>query len=490
MLPSNFSHFLLTMQVKKSGLTEGLAFTFRQLNKGGGPSKMRERFKEEFQSRYGEGLSDEELRVAAREEMVGRMQAQLKEEGIDVNGVTGVMEEMSKRNRELFKLPPYVLYVSRAFSTLEGIGLSVDGDYSILQQCYPYLSKRLLSDNSPRSKSALKLMLFGGSNSVGAAEGGMFSPSKFLEMSDGLASYTTAVSDADKIEGAKQAQNALADVVLDPNGNYLQELLLEEAAKLTDAALRDQFVKLKNSVPGRLIKTALRTPRDLVRRFVPESLQPLALPFSLPYEVASGLVRAASKDASDEASLKTIGSMWDSVAPQLRAAISDNLSIPSTEVPTSLASGLSKVPAPSTAKSSDVDTIMAAPRALAKAAREIQKQISDPKSTLRIAVDDPNFRQRLPVVGTLGRKFGAILLERTAERLTSESLNARNHKDTGIVQITGSASSVEQNGSEEAHTIVVERLLSLSASAATSIAQVVSPSYAFQNAEAASKSSD
>lgn len=134
---------------------------------------MRERFKEEFQSRYGEGLSDEELRVAAREEMVGRMQAQLKEEGIDVNGVTGVMEEMSKRNRELFKLPPYVLYVSRAFSTLEGIGLSVDGDYSILQQCYPYLSKRLLSDNSPRSKNALKLMLFGGSNSVGATQGGM-----------------------------------------------------------------------------------------------------------------------------------------------------------------------------------------------------------------------------------------------------------------------------------------------------------------------------
>ena len=65
--------------------------------------------------------------------MVGRMQEQLKQEGVDVNGVTNVMEEMSKRNRELFKLPPYVLYVSRAFSTLEGIGLSINEDYSILQ---------------------------------------------------------------------------------------------------------------------------------------------------------------------------------------------------------------------------------------------------------------------------------------------------------------------------------------------------------------------
>merc|ERR1719181_2291100 len=34
------------------------------------------------------------------------------------------MEEMSRRNRELFQLPTWVLYVVRAFSTLEGIGLS------------------------------------------------------------------------------------------------------------------------------------------------------------------------------------------------------------------------------------------------------------------------------------------------------------------------------------------------------------------------------
>ena len=129
-------------QVKSSGLTEGLAFALRQLNKGDGPSKIRDRVKEEFKSRYGANLSDKELRLKAREEMIGRMQAQLQSEGVDVNGVTNIIEEMSKRNRELFKLPPYVLYVSRAFSTLEGIGLMVDKEYSILQECYPYLSKR------------------------------------------------------------------------------------------------------------------------------------------------------------------------------------------------------------------------------------------------------------------------------------------------------------------------------------------------------------
>jgi hypothetical protein len=42
--------------------------------------------------------------------MISRMEDQLKSEGVDVNGVTSVMEEMSRRNRELFKLPPYVSF--------------------------------------------------------------------------------------------------------------------------------------------------------------------------------------------------------------------------------------------------------------------------------------------------------------------------------------------------------------------------------------------
>ena len=62
--------------------------------------------------------------------MVQRMEDQLAKEGVDVRGVSNVMEEMSRRNRELFQLPTWVLvcWLSVAFSTLwEGMsGLSVD----------------------------------------------------------------------------------------------------------------------------------------------------------------------------------------------------------------------------------------------------------------------------------------------------------------------------------------------------------------------------
>ena len=101
-------------------MTESLAFTFRQLEGGGGAKKLRERLGNEFRQRYGQDKSDEEIRKLAREEMIERMEERLEAEGVDVSGVTNVMEEMSRRNRELFKLPPYVLYVSRAFFYLGG----------------------------------------------------------------------------------------------------------------------------------------------------------------------------------------------------------------------------------------------------------------------------------------------------------------------------------------------------------------------------------
>ena len=67
-LPGDFVNLGFTppnklAQMKSSGMTEGLAFAFRQLNKGGGASKMRDRVKEELQLRYGAGLTDEEIRV-------------------------------------------------------------------------------------------------------------------------------------------------------------------------------------------------------------------------------------------------------------------------------------------------------------------------------------------------------------------------------------------------------------------------------------------
>ena len=123
-------------RVANSGITDGLSFMLRQLSGGGGAKAMQQRVRKELQDRYGTEDKDE-IRKLARAEMVQRMEDQLAKEGVDVRGVSNVMEEMSRRNREFFQLPTWVLYVVRAFSTLEGIGLSVDESYAILKESYP-----------------------------------------------------------------------------------------------------------------------------------------------------------------------------------------------------------------------------------------------------------------------------------------------------------------------------------------------------------------
>ena len=56
-----------------------------------------------------------------------------------------LLPQLQRENANFLQIPSYFVYMSRAFSTLEGIGLASDEDYAILAECYPYLAKRLFS---------------------------------------------------------------------------------------------------------------------------------------------------------------------------------------------------------------------------------------------------------------------------------------------------------------------------------------------------------
>ena len=333
-------------RLQNSGITEGISFTFRQLSQGGGPKAMQERVKAEFQERYGSDLSDTELRDAARADMLVRMEEQLASEGVDVKGVTNVMEEMSKRNRELFALPPYVLYVARAFSTLEGIGLSIDENYAIIQECYPYLARRLFTDKSPRAKAALRQMLglsadaeiepvHEMSTGLAAVKAGVdgsdvndkgLSPKKLLEMTDNFSSYTAATATVDRDgEGRSEAAKEFAKILLDKDGSTLQQILVEETAKLGDA-----------------------TTRSLLRQALVESALAKGVGTIAPkqIELIDELLSLSSEDEKILATASELGEVLGSrfEGTSLRNALADNLSdgasiIPSTpEIPEGLQS--------------------------------------------------------------------------------------------------------------------------------------------------------
>lgn len=238
----------------------------------------------------------------------------------EVSGVTGVLEMMSKRNRNIFKLPAYMLYVTRAFCTLEGIGLSINKEYSMLNECYPYLAKRLMTDNSPRSRRALRDMLY---------QEERLSTDRIVEMSEGFTTYTASTADTDMTgAGTQKAREALADLVFDADGNMVQEVLIDGVTQLTDSAVRVGLHRARHSPLGQMVKAVMKTPKTLVDMFLPRHMRTLALPITLPYDVSKAILNLAEQDESDVANMKSVQIVWDRVQPgvqlQLKNMLLDN----------------------------------------------------------------------------------------------------------------------------------------------------------------------
>jgi len=83
-----------------------------------------------------------------------------------VTGITTKVEDLQKQNSEAFTIPEWFLYTSRAFLTLEGISLQADPDFSIIRSCFPYVAKRLIGDDSPRSQAALRDLIYGKGDNI------------------------------------------------------------------------------------------------------------------------------------------------------------------------------------------------------------------------------------------------------------------------------------------------------------------------------------
>ncbi len=58
-----------------------------------------------------------------------------------------------------FRIPPYFALIIRAIGVLEGIALVATPDFALVDEAYPYISKRLMTDNSPRLRESLRYMV-------------------------------------------------------------------------------------------------------------------------------------------------------------------------------------------------------------------------------------------------------------------------------------------------------------------------------------------
>ena len=186
----------------------------------------------------------------------------------------------------------------------------------------------------------------------------------------------------------------------------MQELLLEEAAKLADAAVRDSLASAGTLGPVSALRDALRAPKYLAQQTVLKlplpgplkaGLDAALLPATVLDEMSRLVPSLAQRNQRDEETLAAFGKLWDEVSPRIvgrqegdggdGAAAGGGAAASDFELPQTFAS-------------------------VQESAGPLLEQLSDPESRLR---------HRLPLIGNLSRRFGATLLRRVAHRLEEDA---------------------------------------------------------------------
>ncbi|CAB9498956.1 protein kinase UbiB [Seminavis robusta] len=98
-----------------------------------------------------------------------------------------------------FRIPPYFALVIRAISVLEGIALVGQPDFAIVDEAFPYIARRLLTDKSPRLRAALRYMVYG--------REGEFDAEKLIDLLQALEKFSAVRDDGDgtsfKVNGVR-----------------------------------------------------------------------------------------------------------------------------------------------------------------------------------------------------------------------------------------------------------------------------------------------
>eukprot|EP00581_Thalassiosira_minuscula_P014806 CAMPEP_0183723322 /NCGR_PEP_ID=MMETSP0737-20130205/14931_1 /TAXON_ID=385413 /ORGANISM="Thalassiosira miniscula, Strain CCMP1093" /LENGTH=927 /DNA_ID=CAMNT_0025953583 /DNA_START=135 /DNA_END=2918 /DNA_ORIENTATION=+ len=167
---------------------------------------------------------------------------------VNVNKVIADLQELTAEKGNLFRIPPYFAYIAKSFSVLEGIGLSNDSKYSIINECLPYVSKRLLTDKSERTGGALSTFIFGPDK---AKEDRIIDYDRVEQLVSGFGDYTTSASgellgkDASRTETIENVATQVLDLLATEEETPLQQIFIEQLAKIITSSTRSAWSDIR-----------------------------------------------------------------------------------------------------------------------------------------------------------------------------------------------------------------------------------------------------
>jgi len=191
---------------------------------------------------------------------------------INVNKVVAQLQDLTAKKGNLFQIPPYFAYIAKSFSVLEGIGLSNDPKYSIINECLPYVSKRLLTDQSERTGGALSTFIFGPSKNDADR---IVDYDRVEQLISGFGDYTTSVSGAQlgqektRTELLDEFTEQVLDLLVTEEETPLQTIFIDQTAKLISSSSRSIWTDLRErsgKLPsGRSVLGTIADPLGLFR---------------------------------------------------------------------------------------------------------------------------------------------------------------------------------------------------------------------------------
>jgi aarF domain-containing kinase len=123
-----------------------------------------------------------------------------------------------------FRIPPYFALVIRAISVLEGIALVGNPEFAIIDEAYPYIARRLMTDDSPRLRAALRYMVYG--------REGQFDADRLIDLLEALEKFKAIRDDGDgsayKVDGVR------GNKVIGGAGDFVGSQVVDTSERDTD----------------------------------------------------------------------------------------------------------------------------------------------------------------------------------------------------------------------------------------------------------------
>jgi hypothetical protein len=130
-----------------------------------------------------------------------------------------------------FRVPAYYALIIRSLVTLEGIAINVDPNFKVLSKAYPYVAKRLLTDESPQLRNSLRDLLF---------KEGSFRWNR-------LENLLRNAKDSEDYD-INQVLNQTVDFLFSERGDFIRGYLTDEIVKGIDAFGHNAFNQIAYNV--------------------------------------------------------------------------------------------------------------------------------------------------------------------------------------------------------------------------------------------------